>query len=463
MKVLIFVEVDVVVRHFIHSHAFSELIEKHDVAFVFPEPGHKRMGTVNAANLDLGRARRLELPSYPRRLSLWRWLYFVDMIRSRPGIERRQLASMRRVFRAGNGLRNYTLYRVLGLPVVFQIFRSVVHELLKRCPHARLNEMIRDEKPDVLVHPCVLEGVYINDVVEVSQKSGIPLVVIMNSWDNPVSKRAVVGRDYWLLVWGPQTRNHAVQYMGMAPEHVVEFGAAQFDIYAERPRWRHEALMASYGIDPNIPVLLYAGSSKQADEFAHLQQIDRAISDGQLPRMAVIYRPHPWGDGGRDGRRFFSHPWRHVVLDKSMREYLERIQKYGRAPKYMADYSETRDLVAMVDAVVSPLSTILLEAMMLGKPPMCFLPVDEPDARHFRLAQGQVHFDDLFAIPELVVAAGGEQLIEGIRELMKKTSDPSLPVVLKERSRFFIRQFDEPFRTRIVPYLETVSCAGKCA
>ena len=29
----------------------------------------------------------------------------------------------------------------------------------------------------------------------------------MNSWDNPASKRTVISNDFWLLVWGPQTKN----------------------------------------------------------------------------------------------------------------------------------------------------------------------------------------------------------------------------------------------------------------
>ena len=43
MKVLIFIEHDVVIRHFVHSGVFAELIAEHDVTFIFPEPGYKRV------------------------------------------------------------------------------------------------------------------------------------------------------------------------------------------------------------------------------------------------------------------------------------------------------------------------------------------------------------------------------------------------------------------------------------
>ena len=65
----------------------------------------------------------------------------------------------------------------------------------------------------------------------------IPVVVVMNSWDNPCSKRSVVSNNYKLLVWGPQSRAHAERLMRMTPENIIEFGAAQFDVYKSPSRF----------------------------------------------------------------------------------------------------------------------------------------------------------------------------------------------------------------------------------
>ena len=35
----------------------------------------------------------------------------------------------------------------------------------------------------------------------ITKDKKIPLIVIMNSWDNPSTKRAVIGKPDWLLVW----------------------------------------------------------------------------------------------------------------------------------------------------------------------------------------------------------------------------------------------------------------------
>ncbi|NJL70824.1 MAG: hypothetical protein HC888_04050 [Candidatus Competibacteraceae bacterium] len=171
--------------------------------------------------------------------------------------------------------------------------------------------------------------------------------------------------------------------------------------------------------------------------------------------MGVIYRPHPWGNGGKDGGRILSQHWSNIRIESSMRPYLERVQQ-GDLSKHLPDYETTRDVMAAADAVVSPLSTILIEAMMLGKAPMCFMPVEEADAGHFKLAEGQVHFDEFLASDELTVAWGGEALVPGLSRLFHRIAEPSFADALKHRSEFFVSRFEEPFRARIVNYLATV-------
>ena len=43
MKILIFIEHDVMIRHFIDSGVFNNLIAQNTVVFIFPEKGHKRV------------------------------------------------------------------------------------------------------------------------------------------------------------------------------------------------------------------------------------------------------------------------------------------------------------------------------------------------------------------------------------------------------------------------------------
>ena len=60
MKILIFIETDVVIRHFIFSKAFHYLNKFHDVVYVFPD-GDKRLGNISLDKLDINGSKRLKL------------------------------------------------------------------------------------------------------------------------------------------------------------------------------------------------------------------------------------------------------------------------------------------------------------------------------------------------------------------------------------------------------------------
>ena len=60
MKILIFVETDVVIRHFIYSKAFHDLNKFHDVVYIFPD-GDKRLGHISPEKIDIQGSKRLKL------------------------------------------------------------------------------------------------------------------------------------------------------------------------------------------------------------------------------------------------------------------------------------------------------------------------------------------------------------------------------------------------------------------
>ena len=91
MKILVFIEHDIVVRHFIHRGVFRPRVAKREVLFIFPEEGHKRV-TTDIAALDLG-APFIRLAVDQDRRKLWKRLFQVNHLRRRRGDLRRGLQS----------------------------------------------------------------------------------------------------------------------------------------------------------------------------------------------------------------------------------------------------------------------------------------------------------------------------------------------------------------------------------
>lgn len=452
MKILVFVEHDIIIRHFLHSQVFNGLARRHDVVFVFPEKGYKRV-TVDASTLNLGGAPIRHLIVSVERLKIWQGLMLAEHLRWRPGSH---FAAMRTFHRYSAGLRAAMLFSVLGLPGIFQFFRAWSHHRLKARPYRDLDELLDQERPAVLIHPSILAGVYINDLVVASRARDMPLVVIMNSWDNPSTKRAMAGRPDWLLVWGPQTRAHAAKYMEMPEERVICFGAAQFDVYRNPPRVDRHEFCRRHDIDPAARVLLYAGSSKATDEFSHLCTLDDAIGHGDLGHAVVVYRPHPWGDGGKGGSRIIDHAWRNVRIEQTTRGYLERVKK-GIPGITTPDYRDTHDVLSCVDALISPLSTILIEGALHGKPVLCFLPEEDDRTSHLEFALPLVHFDDFFAEPAFLVARGEGSLIPAVRSLLDKVGNEEFGQVLTRACTHFVASFDRAYDERLLEFIENVA------
>ena len=448
MKILVFIEHDIVIRHFIHSKVFHPLAAKHEVLFVFPEDGHKRVAT-DVAALDLG-APFIRLAVGQGRRKLWKRLFQVGHLRWRRG---RQQAAMRKFYWQALGWKAALMYSVLALPGVYRLYKRHIMAAMAARPYEGLEALIAEQRPDAIAHPSVLEGEYINDLVDACQRHDIPLTVIMNSWDNPSTKSAVVGNPDWLLVWGPQTRQHAIDHMGLAVAQIIEFGAAQFDVFRAEPRIDRAEFCRIHDIDPSAKILLYAGSSKGTDEFSHLVAIDDAIEAGRLGHAVAVYRPHPWGDGGRGGYRIAGHAWRHVRIESTMRAYLDGVSA-GQSGITIPDYRHTHDVLASVDALVSPLSTIILEAALHGKPVLCFLPTDDGSADHFQMALPLVHFEDMFRASEVHTAHGTETLIPALADLLAHIDDADFRARLAVMAEHFVRSFERPYGERIMEFLE---------
>lgn len=445
VKVLVFIDHDIVCRHFVLNGALAEVVRNVHVRFVFPA-GRKRLKS-SPEELPLG-APFVSIAVDPHRQQTWRWLLYADQLKFRRGPHE---SAIRRIRWATLGWKAATLLTLAGWPVGASIFRKIVAERLDRYPNGELADLLTREKPDVIFHPSVLDGVFINDLVAEGKRQNIPVVVAMNSWDNPSTKRAVVGHPDKLLVWGPQSREHAIQFIGAPSNKVVEFGAAQFDVFNEAPRVDRAGFCAALGIDPSRKIVLFAGSNAQTDEGAALDALDDAVESGLAGPITVVYRPHPWGGGGQSGALLAGRTWRHVVVDIGMRGYLENLAK-GDTSMTLPDYHDTHDLLCSVDAVVSPLSTILLEGAMHGKPVAIYLPEGGDSALSKMIPL--LHFEEFFALNDLSIARSRDELI-GMLPMLVSTEGVARGARLKDAASRFVTPFQRPWRERIVDLLSS--------
>ncbi len=448
MKIAVFLDHDILIRHFVLSGAFDALCAAHEVVFVFPDDGGRRV-KLSPDWLPLGGS-WTRLPIDSVRQQIWRWLLFADQLKLRSG---KHEAAVRRLRWVTLGWKAAVLLTVAGLPLLSTLFEIYARSRLAERPNTNLAGFLAGGKFDAVVHPSVLEGLFINDLVAACRDLSLPLVVAMNSWDNPSTKRAVVGKPDRILVWGPQTRAHCIRFIGMAPEHVVAFGVPQFEVFANPPRESRSAFCARLGIDPASSLFLFAGANTQTDEVATLQAIDRAIGEGRLPNVKIVYRPHPWGGGGQGGARLASLNFANVVFDPTMQVYIEGLAR-GDTAMMLPDYRDSHDLLSQVDAVISPMSTILLEAALHGKPVVAFAPTDILAGASTALSLPMLHFEDFLDLTEVAVACDTQMLLAAMAKLANPQVAAARGAALKQATGYFITPYDCPWGARLVELVE---------
>lgn len=422
MKILIFVDADPVVRHFIHSGQLKLLEKLHDVAYVFNDerdvPYNQRR--MHADFDSLGLPRVLTTKVDRRRHGRWYMLTTSTVLRNHRGTP--NYAARRRLAVAIASERFVGRCEILSRSVIYPIFKWFFLRAMGL--HPGVAGILRTEKPDVIIHPSLLNGPFQNEVALAAEKFAVPLIVLMNSWDNPTAKAASIGRIDHLVVWGGQTKDHAASYLKVPRERIHSFGAAQFQIYRSPLSMSRDELARIFEVPAEKRIILYAGGGSSPNETDYLLHLDKAIAEGSLRGCHVLYRPHPWRGPLAPGEKdFFTVGFQNVTIDPHMRDfYIRRVASGGRE-MFLADYAVTKKLLSLVEIVASPLSTLLLESLLNLKPAIMVLPEGRAgDEMHTE----QIHFRAFSEMEGVLRCESTNGIANACITALQWTEDPDL-------------------------------------
>lgn len=461
-KLAIFVDHDIILRNFVLNNALEDLNKEFELTYVLPNNSPRV--TLDLDTLDLPEVKTISVVS--SRVSILRRLGQVTALYKMHGLPAYESAARKRFYRNALGIINYKINSLLSSKLFFPSYKRLILTLLGS--NRKLDKFLISNEYHAVIHPTVLDGPWVTDLVSSGKKLGIPLVFVMNSWDNPATKAVVYDFSDRLVVWGEQTKLHAIRHLGWPEEKILKFGAAQFEIYKSLPDADVEDLRTDLGIRNQEKVLLYAGSSKGVDEVSHLLIIENAIANNYLQNTVVIYRPHPWRVFPPQEQFFFDIKWHYVRIDPSAVEGYVSSFKFAEnhpdlkgnlfglavtggaaateARPDLARYSDLHSLLTAVDAVISPLSTLLLEAALLGKPIAAYTPDESVSQDNYlRTSANMVHFSEFFDKVNCMKCESGDALIETCKMLIDKSYDAKFSEQIKSQCEWFVEPTQKPF------------------
>ena len=432
-RIAVFIDHNILIRHFIRSGVLRSIEERYDVHYFFPRTYEERVSVdIN----DLG-------------LKQW---HYVALDRRRVG-KQRALSRLEGLMRLSNrsGLDKSSMqefYRWLydGRRYMGAIFRAnrfvyPLYKYLKQLSigiNKKLLEQLSELEIDIIVHPTVLEGLFVNDLIDVGKRSKTPTIFLMNSWDNPATKALMSGIPDMLVVWGQQTQNHSIKYLGIPLERTRIIGAAQFEIYKNSPLISKEQYLERLRISPTKKVVCYAGSSKGLNEVKHLERLEDEIEKrGGLCK--IVYKPHPWKKIGMSEREFEQENFEHVVIDPySVGYYKDRLAGRPIDPDKMK-YEHTHILLEAIDGLISPVSTILLEAALFGLPVAVYRSDDDGSAYHLSQARSMVYMTEFYERLDPIVCDDLTNLWPSVSEIIAQSDNTQRRQLIKRESEFFVR------------------------
>lgn len=341
----------------------------------------------------------------------------------------------------------------------YEQFRSRLLEEIGA--HPQIGELFVKEEPDFLVMPSSLVDLVTNDVLREAQRKSIPSLVLQSGWDNVSSKGMIYFQPTLLGVWGEQSKKHAMAIQGVAEDRVICMGSPHYEVFRQPPAPAGRSrLMERLHSPPEKSLILFGGSFRQFDETALLRKLDEAI-EAKGMNVHILYRPHPWR-ALRTEDDFFQHRWAHVTMDPEIVQAYrkgkdERCQVSSNDFVFSMDY--LRDALTTVDAVISPMSTLILESMISGRP---VLAVAFNDGVHYWSADQtseMTHFKELKNVEGVTWCRSPEEVVRNMPGLLESSRSEGLRQSLGKSTEYFVRLGNETYGQRLLSTVRSMLLA----
>ena len=250
----------------------------------------------------------------------------------------------------------------------------------------------------------------------------LPVIAHVASWDHTVGKGVISPHCDLYIVQNKVMEDDLRRYHDISSERVRVTGWPQTDLFKRRrPRTEYEALLRSYGLDPNRPLVLVMGNTPTNTPYEG-RFVERVLGwweDAARDRFQLLFRPHP-----RDKE------WRERFGAASGREGV-----FAQEPSY-TDLEELAILLQHGDAVVCNAGTILLDALVNDRPSVCVLYDEGAPPGESWAAKNVIgeHYRDLAGSGAFYTAESFEQVVAGIEQALAS------PEELAEKRRSAVRE-----------------------
>ena len=240
----------------------------------------------------------------------------------------------------------------------------------------KASALFQDYQPICVICPGSALDSYSHQIMRSATRQKIKTAMMVTHWDFFSKKGLLRASPDKVYVWGKNMLNQAVVQHGLDRDMISIIGTPHFEKYASISLLDKESSKKVMGLKDSYTFFLFAGVGLPYDEVALLDELNQYILKKKWTNIKIIYRRHPnaWGRSGKDASDVLN--MESIIFDKETSQ--DNQQHYI-------------DLLSAVDGVISPFSTMMLEAAVAGKPSLAIGFSDELNEFDFSQAKAFGH------------------------------------------------------------------------
>lgn len=213
----------------------------------------------------------------------------------------------------------------------------------------KLNKHLNYETQDCYIYPTTGGPLALTDyLTHYCNSVGRKLIICIDNWDNIFSKAVFHLKPKKILVWGTQANNFAQKVHKIPMQNIVEAGAPRVEYTLKNLR--------NTSHKKDFKILFAGGSFDFRNEMLWLEN----IVDNSNFRSTLIYLPHPINYK-------FAIPSHETIRKKGIEMIHPDFFSDIKQSKVLPSLNLYHNILQEIKVVVSPLSTMSLEALVYGK------------------------------------------------------------------------------------------------
>lgn len=447
-KIIVFISLETYLRNWIDAKAFKSIESNFEILYVIPE-----------YDWDISKIEKYGITNYKVikqskfRKKLFRRILAVTMFR----YSKKSVAFT--IKTSYFSKKSSIVFKILSITLFFDIFLELSKLILGRWKE--FSDVLDTYDPDLIIAPSLMADSFTIDMTYTSNLRKKKSLILINSWDNLISKGVIPIHPSYLGVWGKQAMKQALEVQNI-PENIIKIlGVPRFEQYGKIV-YDAELIFKNNSISIDKKIILYACTSLPFDDISALKLIDQEISNNpKMKDYVILFRPHPEMMWRMDERNIQEEGFDNVYLDNQLVDFYN--SRFKSSDKSFISSINNTDLSyypALLDSIVAmvcPATTLALEGLINGKP--CLM-ICYNDGKNFYLSPDQLakyeNVQEVLSLEGVLPCFSENDLIPLLNKLIdiSKVSDCKAKIISGTRGIVFTD--DKSYGDRLLNFVNEI-------